>query len=176
MDKLSLKSVEEERTITRASVSPSERLTNDKHQFWIVFKSERSVITSFCTCTARHTAVQLMSNGPCLNFKEFETEKKNSIPCETSNIYMYTGDAMGNKSDWYMKELCLYSTHIIKLNHANIALLLQEATQKYWKLTDYWTKSCCLSLPFSLFTVACAVYSGKLRRILNVTGDHSWNI
>ena len=157
MDKLSLKSVEEERTITRASVSPSERLTNDKHQFWIVFKSERSVITSFWTCTARHTAVQLMSNGPCLNFKEFETEKKNSIPCETSNIYMYTGDAMGNKSDWYMKELCLYSTHIIKLNHTNIALLLQEATQKYWKLTDYWTKSCCLSAFLSVYCGLCCL-------------------
>ena len=33
----------------------------------------------------------------------------------------------------------------IKLNHTNIALLLQEVTQKYQKLTDYWTKSCYLS-------------------------------
>ena len=39
----------------------------------------------------------------------------------------------------------------IKLSHTNIALLLQEATQKYHKLTDYWTKSCYLSLPFSVY-------------------------
>ena len=33
----------------------------------------------------------------------------------------------------------------IKLNHTNIALLLQEATQKYQKLTDYRTECCYLS-------------------------------
>ena len=34
----------------------------------------------------------------------------------------------------------------IKLNHINIALLLQEARQRYRKLTDDWTKCCYLSL------------------------------
>ena len=37
----------------------------------------------------------------------------------------------------------------IRLNPTNIALLLQGATQKYWKLTNYWTKSCFLLLPSS---------------------------
>ena len=40
----------------------------------------------------------------------------------------------------------------IWLNPTNIALLLQEATQKYWKLKDYWTKSCSL---FALLSVYC---------------------
>ena len=51
-----------------------------------------------------------------------------------------------------------YPKHI-KLNHTSIALLLQEATQKYQKLTYYWTKSCYLSLPFSLFTTTCASFA-----------------
>ena len=42
-----------------------------------------------------------------------------------------------------------FSRHV-KLNHTNVALLLQETTQKYRKLTDYWTKCCYLSLLFSL--------------------------
>ena len=69
----------------------------------------------------------------------------------------------------------------IKLSHTNIALLLQEATQKYHKLTNYWTKSCYLSLPFSLFTTVCASFvflaGFQFFQIFNVvTSDHSWNI
>ena len=33
----------------------------------------------------------------------------------------------------------------IKVNHTNIALLFQEAKQKYRKLSDYRTKCCYLS-------------------------------
>ena len=40
----------------------------------------------------------------------------------------------------------------IKLNPTTIALILQEATQKYQKLTDYWTKSCSV---FALLSVYC---------------------
>ena len=75
----------------------------------------------------------------------------------------------------------------IKLNPSNITLLLQEATQKYWKLTVYWTKCCNLFLPLSLFTATCASFvflnrsffsswtqsSADFLRILNVTSDHS---
>ena len=52
VDKLLVKSVEEERTIIRASVTPSQRLNDDKYQLRIVFKSDGSVITGLCTCTA----------------------------------------------------------------------------------------------------------------------------
>ena len=44
----------------------------------------------------------------------------------------------------------------IKLNYTNIALLLQEATQKYWKLRR---KCCYLPLPFSLLTAACSSFA-----------------
>ena len=44
--------------------------------------------------------------------------------------------------NWPWRKLKL-SRHI-KLNETNIALLLQEAAQKYCRLTDYWTKSCYL--------------------------------
>ena len=53
VDKLFVKSVEE-RTIIRASVTPSQKLNDHKHRLWIVFKSDGSVITGFCTCTAGH--------------------------------------------------------------------------------------------------------------------------
>ena len=52
VDKLLVKSVEEERIIIRASVTPSQRLNDDKYQLRIVFKSDGSVITGLCTCTA----------------------------------------------------------------------------------------------------------------------------
>ena len=45
MNELLLNSVEEERTITRASLIPSQKLNNDKHQLWIDFTSDRSMIT-----------------------------------------------------------------------------------------------------------------------------------
>ena len=47
----------------------------------------------------------------------------------------------------------------IKLNPTNIALLLQEATQKYRKITHYLTKRFYLSLPFSLFTTTCGSFA-----------------
>ena len=67
----------------------------------------------------------------------------------------------------------------IKLNHTNIALLLQEATQKYWKLTDYWTKSCYLSALLSVYYGLCFLCLPSSRVFfssLNITSDHSWNI
>ena len=60
VDKMLIKSLEEEITIIRAFETPSQRLSNDKHQLWIVFKSDGLVITGFCTCTARH--------GRCCNY------------------------------------------------------------------------------------------------------------
>ena len=59
---------------------------------------------------------------------------------------------------------------------------MQEATQKYRKLTDYWTKCCYLSLPFSLLTAtygsfaflncrAFSVLGHSTSQILNVTSD-----
>ena len=54
MDKL-VTSIEKERNIIRASVTPSQRLENDKHQLWIDFISDGSMIPGLCTCTARHS-------------------------------------------------------------------------------------------------------------------------
>ena len=75
----------------------------------------------------------------------------------------------------------------IKLNHTNITLLLlQEATQRYQKLTDYLTKCCYL---FALLSAYCdlrflcflsgrvfSVLGHSIPQILNVTGDHSCRI
>ena len=85
VDKLLVKSVEEERTIIRASVTPFQRLNDDKHQPWIVFKSDGSVITGFCICTAghsrccNHTAVVLYK----LNYAN---EKGYTKPASTDEI------------------------------------------------------------------------------------------
>ena len=83
----------------------------------------------------------------------------------TSKNASYDAQVKGN---WKL------SRHII-LNHTNISLLLQEAIQKYWKLTDYWTKSC------SLFAFLCLLWlvlpvAFLNSRILNVTSDHSCHI
>ena len=58
----------------------------------------------------------------------------------------------------------------IKLNHTNIALLLQEATQKYRKLTDYRTKCCYLSLLFSLLIATWASVAFLNGRVFSVLG------
>ena len=55
MDKLLVKFVEEERTIIGASLTSSHRLSNDTHHLRIVFKSDGSVITGFCTYTVGHS-------------------------------------------------------------------------------------------------------------------------
>ena len=88
---------------------------------------------------------------------------------ESITLYYYT----------YLKETQ------IKLNQTKTALLLQKATQKYWKLTDYWIIN--RLLPFSLFTVTCAYFSflnsrvfsylgHSTPRIIKVTSDHSCRI
>ena len=75
----------------------------------------------------------------------------------------------------------------IKLNPTNIALLLQEATQKYWKLTDYRTKFCPL---FALLSVYCdlrflspsstveffSFLGQSTSGILNAKSDHSCRV
>ena len=58
----------------------------------------------------------------------------------------------------------------IKLNDTNIALLLQEATQKYRKLTDYKTKDCYLSLLFSVLIATCAYFAFLNGRVFSVLG------
>ena len=67
----------------------------------------------------------------------------------------------------------------IKLNHTNIALLFQEATQKYRKLTDYRTKHSYLSLFFSLLIATCASCAFLNGRVFSVLGDsferHKWS-
>ena len=57
----------------------------------------------------------------------------------------------------------------IKLNHTNIALLLQEATQKYKQILSKILLSLSFSLCFSLFTATCvsfAFFSGRVFVIL----------
>ena len=67
----------------------------------------------------------------------------------------------------------------IKLNDTNIALLLQEATWKYRKLTDYKTKDCYLSLLFSLLIATCASFAFLNSRVFSVLGHslerHKWS-
>ena len=58
----------------------------------------------------------------------------------------------------------------IKLNDTNIALLLQEATQKYRELTDYKTKDCYLSLLFSVLIATCAYFAFLNGRVFSVLG------
>ena len=55
-----------------------------------------------------------------------------------------------------------------KLNPTNIALLLQEATQKYRKLII--EENIVISLPFSLFTVICASFAFPNSRVFSVLG------
>ena len=72
-----------------------------------------------------------------------------------------------------------YLSRHIKLNHTIIALLLQEATQKYWKLTDYRRKCCYLSLLISLHTATCASFIFLNSRVFSVLGHsferHKWS-
>ena len=56
----------------------------------------------------------------------------------------------------------------IKLNPSNIGLLLQEAKQKYRKLTVYWTKCWYLFLPLSLFTTTYACFAFLNCRVFSV--------
>ena len=58
------------------------------------------------------------------------------------------------QNSWFCKaslKETKYWRHI-KLNPTNVALLLEETTQKYQKLTDYWKKSSSL---FSVLSVYC---------------------
>ena len=63
----------------------------------------------------------------------------------------------------------------IKLNHTNIALLLQEVTQTYRKLTNYRTKCCYLSLLLSLLLATCTSFAFLNGRVFSVLG-HNWYV
>ena len=56
---------------------------------------------------------------------------------------------------------------------------MQEATQKYRKLTDYRTKCCYLSPLFSLVTVTCTSFAFLNGRVFSVLGHsfycHKWS-
>ena len=56
---------------------------------------------------------------------------------------------------------------------------MQEATQKYQKLTDYRTKCCYLSLLFSLLIATCASFAFLNGRVFSVLGHsferHKWS-
>ena len=56
---------------------------------------------------------------------------------------------------------------------------MQEATQKYWKLTDYRTKCCYLSLLFSLLIATCASFAFLNGRLFSFLGHslerHKWS-
>ena len=56
---------------------------------------------------------------------------------------------------------------------------MQEATQKYRKLTDYRTKCCYLSLLFSLLIATCASFAFLNGRVFSVLGHsferHKWS-
>ena len=86
----------------------------------------------------------------------------------------------------YLKET--QTLKVVKLSPSNIALLLQQATQKYGKLKVYWTMLlsllsllflCLLLLvlpaPFSTaeFFSSWRHSSAESLKILNVTSDHS---
>ena len=85
VDKLLVKSVEEERTIIRASVTPFQRLNDDKHQPWIVFKSDGSVITGFCICTAGHSRC-CNHTAVVLSKLNYANEKGYTKPASTDEI------------------------------------------------------------------------------------------
>ena len=65
------------------------------------------------------------------------------------------------------------------ITNTNIALLLQEATQKCRKLTDCRTKCCSFSLLFSLLTATCASFAFLNGRVFSVLGHsferHKWS-
>ena len=56
---------------------------------------------------------------------------------------------------------------------------MQEATQKYRKLTDYRTKCCYLSLLFSLLIATCTSFAFLNGRVFSVLGHslkrHKWS-
>ena len=75
VDKLLVKSVEEERTINRASVTPSQRLNVNKHQLWIVFKSDGSVITGFCNLQDTADAATILLQSQCYTSSAMQMKK-----------------------------------------------------------------------------------------------------
>ena len=82
----------------------------------------------------------------CGLFSDFQYGSRSSW--STADLFTVVSDRiLGLLTGLGLLEL---SGHM-KLNNTNTALLLQELTQKYWKLTDYWTKSCYLSLPFYVY-------------------------
>ena len=97
----------------------------------------------------------------CGLFSDFQYESRSSW--STADLFTVVSDRiLGLLTGLGLLEL---SGHI-KLNHTNIALLLQELTQKY--------------LFPSLFPLACASFAFLAATFffsfLNVTSDHWWNI
>ena len=70
---------------------------------------------------------------------------------------------------WTSKRRLMPNGRHIKLNHRNIALLLQETTQKYWK--HIFEQNVVISLcPFLYLLWICFIRLPQLQRVFSVLG------
>ena len=53
--KIFVKVIDGNKVIIKSFVTPSQKIDDLKHQQWILFNISDSVITGFCSCTARHS-------------------------------------------------------------------------------------------------------------------------
>ena len=52
VDKILISILDEELVFAKTFVMPSQRLNNEKHSLWILFKNNGDIVTSYCSCTA----------------------------------------------------------------------------------------------------------------------------
>ena len=72
-------------TLIKSSVTPSQRINEDKHKLWILFSADHNIITAHCTCTAGFS--QCCNHIAAVLYKiEYANEKGITDPACTEQL------------------------------------------------------------------------------------------
>lgn len=91
VDKIFTKKINQN-VLIRSSVTPSQKINEKPHKLWILFASDSSVMTAFCTCTAGHS--KCCNHVAAVLYKvEFANEKGITDPACTDEACMWNASA-----------------------------------------------------------------------------------
>ena len=127
VDKIFVKVIDVSRVIIRSSVTPSQRINDLKHQLWILFNINGSVITGFCSCTAGHS--KCCNHIAAVLYKiEYANEKGLTNPACTDESCQWNSSA---------KEICPMKIKDMQLLQHNVGKQEKKKNLMYQEKSNF---------------------------------------